>query len=631
MKRAPLHVLFLEDRVVPAISIRFDYTYDVNNFFAEANRRVVLETAINAVASRLDDDLLAIPQAVGGNSWSAGFDNPGTGGSVQLNNITVSRGEMIVYVGARALSGSTIGFASASFNVFGSSGWVNLVSARGQVGALSNTATDVGPWGGSITFNSQTNWGFNTDPTAVPMDQTNFFITAQHEFGHLLGFGASDSWDALIRSNGTFVGAASQALFGGPLPLADAGHLADGLLFDGNPIVMSATQDTSAAVGVGFTRLDFAGLSDIGWQVNDGSVSPPTSPPNNPPGNVPPIVPVVPGTPPTTPPNTPTVPITPLVPPTGVGFPYVVGSGNNADPQYQVRLGNGTVTRTGSAFDGSVTGGLRVASADVNGDGVPDIILGAGPGSEPRVSVIDGATGNELYQFLAFESSFRGGIYVAAGDFNGDGNADLVITPDEGGGPRVQIRSGLNGGVLADFFGIDDPNFFGGARAATGDINNDGRADLLLGAGFGGGPRVAIFDGSSILSNGRGKLFGDFFVFEQSLRNGVFLTSGDLNRDGRAELIAGGGPGGGPRILALSGADLTNGRTPTQIANFFAGDSNQRGGVRLASRDLTGDGASELIVGSGEGTAAIVSLYDGASMSLLQNITIGGGLGVYVG
>ena len=54
-------------------------------------------------------------------------------------------------------------------------------------------------------------------------------------------------------------------------------------------------------------------------------------------------------------------------------------------------------------------------------------------------------------------------------------------------------------------------------------------------------------------------MFGDFFAFEQTLRNGVFVAAGDLDGDGFAEVIAGGGPGGGPRVLALSGTDLLGG------------------------------------------------------------------------
>jgi hypothetical protein len=267
-----------------------------------------------------------------------------------------------------------------------------------------------------------------------------------------------------------------------------------------------------------------------------------------------------------------------------------------------------------AALNPAFAGGVRVAVADVTGDGTPDVVAGAGPGGGPDVKVFDGKTGAEVSSVSAFESSFTGGVFVAAADFDRDGFADLVVTPDRGGGPRVRVLSGKDGGVLADFFGIDDPNFRGGARAAAADLNADGTPDLLVAAGFTGGPRVAAFNGQSLADPQPVKLFPDFFAFEQALRNGVFLTGGDLDGDGFAEVIAGGGPGGGPRVLALSGRDLVQSGVPVQVANFFAGDAANRGGVRVAAGDLDGDAVADLVVGSGDGAGSRVTGYAGKSI-----------------
>ena len=92
-------------------------------------------------------------------------------------------------------------------------------------------------------------------------------------------------------------------------------------------------------------------------------------------------------------------------------------------------------------------------------------------------------------------------------------------------------------------------------------------------------------------------------MFEQSLRNGVYIAVGDLNGDGFADIIGGGGPGGGPRVFALSGKDLLAGNQ-IPLANFFAGDSNNRGGIRVAVKDLDGDGKADLVVGDGDGAGS---------------------------
>ena len=260
------------------------------------------------------------------------------------------------------------------------------------------------------------------------------------------------------------------------------------------------------------------------------------------------------------------------------------------------------------------TGGVRTATADFNGDGVGDLIVGTGPGRATQVRVIDGKTQAELFTIDPFEASFTGGVYVTAGDINGDGIPELVITPDEGGGPRARVFDGKTFRLIGDFFGIDDANFRGGVRASVGDFNGDGFGDLVIVAGFGGGPRVALFDGSKLSLNGGPKLIEDFFAFEQELRNGVFITAGDVDGDGYSELIAGGGPGGGPRVSIFDGFDLVFGKVKTRTADFFAGDPNDRDGIRIATKNLDGDHLADLITGDGPGSTQVTQ-YAGKSLS----------------
>lgn len=291
----------------------------------------------------------------------------------------------------------------------------------------------------------------------------------------------------------------------------------------------------------------------------------------------------------------------------------VVGADRGGGPIVHVYDGDGTRTLQLLAFDSSFTGGVRVASADFNGDSILDLIAGTGPGIATQIRIFDGTNGQEIFAVAPFEASFTGGVYVATGDLDGDGIPDLVITPDEGGGPRVDVYSGQAFNKIASFFGIDDNNFRGGARAAVGDLNHDGREDLVVVAGFGGGPRVAGFDGTTVPTNQPNRLFGDFFAFEETLRNGVFVTVGDLDGDGFAELIAGGGPGGGPRVTAFDGQRLL-GNELIPRANYFAGDDSNRGGVRLAMRDIDGDGSPDLIAGAGIGAGSRVYVYRSSTL-----------------
>src|SRR5262249_44054149 len=161
-----------------------------------------------------------------------------------------------------------------------------------------------------------------------------------------------------------------------------------------------------------------------------------------------------------------------------------------------VNLATGGTELQFDAFAPGFLGGVRVARGDVNGDGVPDIIVGAGPSGGPQVEVFDGKTGALLMSFMAFDPAFRGGVYVAAADVNGDGSADIIVGAGAGGGPQVKVFSGKDGSLLMSFMAYD-VNFHGGVTVAAGDVNGDGKADVITGAGPGGGPHVEVFSGAT--------------------------------------------------------------------------------------------------------------------------------------
>ena len=277
---------------------------------------------------------------------------------------------------------------------------------------------------------------------------------------------------------------------------------------------------------------------------------------------------------------------------------YAAGVGAGNAPVARLYDGAGNVVYAGQVFGAEAAGGVRVSTADVTGDGTPDLVAATGPGSPAEVAVVDGKTQAVVFRVRPF-GAFTGGAYVATGDTDGDGKAEVVVTPDEGGGPRVVMYSGAGFRQTASFFGIADPNFRGGARAAMADINGDGLSDLLVSAGFGGGPRVSGYDGR-FLTTTRAKLFNDFFAFDPSLRNGVFLSGGDINGDGRAEVVLGAGPGGGPQVRALDGAALMQG-VFVERANFFAQDIANRSGVRVTVADVDNDGRADIVTGDASG------------------------------
>jgi hypothetical protein len=269
---------------------------------------------------------------------------------------------------------------------------------------------------------------------------------------------------------------------------------------------------------------------------------------------------------------------------------------------------------------------VRSATGDVNGDGFEDYVVVTGPGTPTRFAVIDGTNPSALLVApsapFAGSEGFTGGGFVAVGDIDDDGFAEIVITPDVSGGPRVTIFSVSNGVpvVRANFLGITDANFRGGARAAIGDINGDGRGEVVVAAGQGGGPRISVFDGASIFT-ARNRLFGDFFVFDQSLRDGVYLGVGDINGDGLGDIVAGAGSGGAPRVLVVSGSTMlasgTLAAVNAPLGSFFTDEGLQgaRSGVRIAIKDGDNDGIADVVTGSAEDQPARVRIFSGTSIT----------------
>lgn len=584
-RSAQLWIEPLESRLTPTVSVRFDYSFDTSGLFSNPAARAAMDRVGAAVTAEMNDTLGAITPS-GNNTWTAQVYDSAINGTRSITNPTVGANEVVVYLTGGAL-GQPLGVASGgAYSARGNQAWLDSIRTRGVGGV--DAGTDFAPWGGLIAFNTATNWDFGAGAPAA--NQYDFDSVALHEMMHVFGFGLENPSFERYVSNGYYVGPNAASVYGGAIPMqagSHSDHFAAGITYAGQQAVMNPAIQPGAMKRM--TALEYASLRDVGWGSNGTGTTP-----------VPPVTPA----------------------PTGASFitPGTVGLGrfavsSDAGPSggsVSVYTGSGQVVSHSPGL--SAGGGTRVATGDVDGDGVADTVYGAAPGDLPRVTVVSGATGATIASFLAFEEAFRGGVNVAVGHITNGTRADIVVGADAGGGPRVRVFAGGNpNAVVADFWGIADESFRGGARVAVGDLNADGRDDLVVAAGLGGGPRVAVYDGKTVAAGSPNRILWDFYAFAPTFGGGTYVAVGDLNGDGYGDLIVGAGEGGGPHVKALSGKSLVRGVTTDEVASFFAGDPNTRGGVRVAAADTDGDGRADVITGPAANTDGTVRVYAGSA------------------
>lgn len=288
------------------------------------------------------------------------------------------------------------------------------------------------------------------------------------------------------------------------------------------------------------------------------------------------------------------------------GSEIVVGSGQGSLPEVKIYDQNGAIVSSFLAYDPGFLGGVEVASGDLTRDGFPEIITGAGHGGGPHIKIYDGKTGLLMRGFFAFDPGFTGGVSVATGDLNNDGFGDIIVGAGAGGGPRVCVFDGKTGAMIRSFFAYDS-KFTGGVRVASGDTNQDSYSDIITGAGFGGGPNVKVFSG---LDN---TLLRSFFAYDSNLRNGVFVSAGDLDGDSYSEIFTGTGYGSSPQVKVF------NPQTLAVVHDFYAYDLGFTGGVRVAAKDFNLDGQLDIITGSGKSGGPNVKAFDGNTLAVLDS------------
>ena len=284
----------------------------------------------------------------------------------------------------------------------------------------------------------------------------------------------------------------------------------------------------------------------------------------------------------------------------------------------------GTAFRTIEAFGSDATGPTTFAAGDVSGDARAEIVAAAPTASGPQVKIFDVATGSITASLFPYGSEYASSVEVALGDVDGDGHTDIVTSATTTEGTEVRAVD-TSGHQLADFY-VLDPGLAQGASLAAGDLDGDGKAEIVLG----GGPTTAPWpptangpDQPVVVYKANGTAAGRFTAYPGLFQGGVRVALGDVDRDRRPELVTAPGPGMEPEIGIFS-QQWVNGRDRgTRLGHFLAFESSFHGGVSVATGDVDGNGDAEIVAAAGPGRPAELRVFDAGGRQRLSLFPFG--------
>lgn len=221
-------------------------------------------------------------------------------------------------------------------------------------------------------------------------------------------------------------------------------------------------------------------------------------------------------------------------------------------------------------FDGKFNNGASVAAADVTGDGVDNYVVGPGDSGGARVEIYKQA-GNKIAQFYAYPTTMKTGIFVAAGDLDGDGRGEIVVGPQPGYKPEVRIFD-VWGNLLKKFTAFE-ASYTGGVYVAVLPFHDGSTGSIVVGSGVGREPEVRVFSWADMSQT------ASWFPFGHTFGNGVPVAAAWSDVFNQPIVVAGNGAGYDTKVQVYG---LNSGEV---LSNWIAYDSRLKTGVNVAVRN----------------------------------------------
>ena len=290
-----------------------------------------------------------------------------------------------------------------------------------------------------------------------------------------------------------------------------------------------------------------------------------------------------------------------------------VGVERGGQPKVRTYTTAGRYQKEFTAFETTFRGGIQVAVADLGDDGQSEIVVASNAGRRGEVRIFRG-DGSRIITFLPYGTAYRDGVNLTVADVNGDGPMEIIVTKQKGT-PNVRVfgyRNGRYTQVYREFNG-ESANYRNGVSLTAGDLNGDGRDEVLTAAAGSGAATLRIFrlQGTAMRQLAqRTNILG-------SARSGFSLTTADINGDGTDEIFVGPRANATPtvRVFVLRGSTIAQVRRDYRIFQ-----TSERAGLRLSSADINSDGREDLVVSYGGAVQPRLMAYSGTNLAIRLRI-----------
>jgi hypothetical protein len=287
----------------------------------------------------------------------------------------------------------------------------------------------------------------------------------------------------------------------------------------------------------------------------------------------------------------------------------VTMSGFGGGPQMRQFFDNGNLTGTAFfAFPDFMRTGARLATGDIDKDGADEIIVGSGLTARPHVVAYEENGFKRGIDFRPFPMDFTGGVDVAGGDTDGDGKDEVIVSQFTNGNTVKVYRYNDARDIIVEFkpFG----NFNGGVTVTAGDVDQDGKDEIICGASVGGGPLVRVFD----IKPGQALLKPiTFYAFDPASRSGIDVAAGDIDGDVKAEIAV------TPLFYEEAWVKVYRyNAANTIVGNWRAFPAGVRSGANVEMFDISNDGRDQVLVGPNMGGGPQVLGFEPSGQMILN-------------